>query len=137
SASPSAGRGRAALAVRIASSLFQGTVEETPGDSAIGIDAAIAQKRPVLPRYLDELQIEIGGKHFFLVVRSLRDHAAKGIGNKAAAPEFETGRRRVIAGSWDADPIVDDVPMLVPNAVHRTHKDAVGDGMCALHGLPG
>ena len=47
----------------------------------------------------DEGGVEGGGEDFFAVVGGLGEDAAEGVGDEAAAPEFETGCRRVVAGA--------------------------------------
>ena len=60
-------------------------------------------------------------------MRSLRDDAAKRIGEKAAAPELQARPAR---------PIAENVASLVPHAIHACHVDAVGNRVTALDRLP-
>ncbi len=72
-------------------------------------------------------RIDFAEKNLFRVVRGLRDDAAEGIGEEAAAPELK-------ARTLDA--IAAHIPVLVANAVHPGNVDAVGNGVGALNRLP-
>lgn len=64
-------------------------VDEAAGDVGVGVDAAVAEKGPVLARGFDEGGIEIGGEDLFFIVRGLGEDAAEWVGDEASAPELE------------------------------------------------
>ncbi len=94
-------------------------------------------------------RIEIGVEDFFLVVGGLGEDAAEGVGNEAAAPELETGvgadgvvarhAEDFVGGGRDAVQfsMEENVAEFMTDAVDGADKNAVGDGMGALYGLPG
>ena len=81
--------------------------------------------------------VEVGVEDLFTVVRGLGEDAAEGVGDEAAAPELDAAGGGVVAGAAESDAVMDDVAMLVADAVDRADEDAVGDGVGALNGLPG
>jgi hypothetical protein len=60
-------------------------------DWRVGVDAAVAQKRPVAPRVFAFRRIALDNENFFLVVRGLGENLPEGIGDERIAPEFQTG----------------------------------------------
>src|SRR5262249_19541335 len=64
-----------------------GVIAEPQRERSVGVDAAIAQERPVLARLLDLLQVAFDDQRFFLVRRGLGDDAAERIGDEGLAPE--------------------------------------------------
>ena len=81
--------------------------------------------------------VEVGVENLFAVMRGLGKDAAEGVGDEAAAPELETAGGGVVAGAGECDAVVNDIAVFVPDAVDRADKDAVGDGVGTLDGLPG
>ena len=112
-------------------------IEEPARNAAIRIDPAIAQEGPVLARDLDFLCVEVGVEDLFLIVRGLREDAAEGIGDEAAAPELDAAGGGVIAGAFHQDSVVLHIAVLVADAVDRADEDAVGNRVRTLDGLPG
>ena len=102
-------------------------IEKALGDGRVGVDAAVAQERPVAARLFNQRPIDLAEQDLFGIVRGLGDDAAEGIGQKAAAPELEARPGGAIA---------QNVAVLEAHAVHGRHIDAVGDGVGALDGLP-
>src|SRR5580700_1400128 len=90
-------------------------------DWGVGIDAAIAQKRPVAACFFDARGIAFDDEDFFLVGGTFGEDAAKWIGNEGMPPEFEAA-----FGS-----------ALEPDAIHSRDEHAVGDGVRALNRAPG
>src|SRR4051794_5904244 len=64
-------------------------IEKTLGDGRVGIDAAVAQERPVAARVLEEGQVNFADNDLFLFVRGLGEDASERVGQKAAAPELQ------------------------------------------------
>ncbi len=89
--------------------------------STVGVDAAVAQERPVAPDFFHLLRIALDDQNLFLVVRRLGENPAERIADERSAPEFETLVRR----PFEAD------------AIYRRDIDAVGDRVRALGGAPG
>src|SRR3569623_3271978 len=91
-------------------------------EGLIGIDAAVAEKRPDAPHGIAAGEIDLHQKHLRLVVGA-RHHLALRAGDAAAAPELDAGadagRVRFEAAS-----------------VAGQHRQAVGDCMGALNGGP-
>ena len=102
-------------------------IEKALRDGRVRIDAAVAQKGPVAARVFNQAEVDLADQNLLCVMRGLGDDAAKRIGQKAAAPELEARPGGAIAAN---------VAMLVADAVHAGHVDAVGDGVGALDGLP-
>src|SRR5690606_2753270 len=92
------------------------SVDETLVELGVGVDPAIAQKRPIAPRLGDQVAIAIDYQNLFAVGAGARQHVAEGVTDERAAPELEA--------ALDAD------------AVDGDDEDAVGDGVRALHRLP-
>src|SRR5258708_5933173 len=113
------------------------SVEEAAGDALVGVDAAIAEEGPVAAGVFEQFEVDLRGEDLFLVVAGLGDDAAEGVGDEAAAPELEAGGGGVVAGSAHFYAVVEDVAVLVADAVDGSGEDAVGDGVGALDGLPG
>src|SRR4051794_35074165 len=98
-------------------------IEETLLDAAVGVDAAVAQERPVAPHLLLAGEVDLADQDLLLVDRGLGDDDAEGIAEERRAPELEAG----LSGQ----------ARLVAHAVHGREVDAVRDGVAALDGLPG
>src|SRR6201999_664035 len=64
-------------------------VEKALGDRRVGVDAAIAEKRPVAARVFEQRKVDLADQDLFRVVRGFGDDAAEGIGEKTAAPELK------------------------------------------------
>ena len=52
-------------------------IEEAARDGRVGIDAAVAQERPVAARLFNQAGIDFGEENFFLVVRGFGQDAAE------------------------------------------------------------
>ena len=89
-------------------------------DRPVGVDAAIAQERPVAAHALDQRRIAPRDEHLF-VVAGLGDVAAERIGDERVAEEREAVGARLV---------------LVADAVGRRDVDAVGDRVRALDRPP-
>ena len=83
----------------------------------VGVDAAVAQERPVAAHLLHAREVHLADQDLLLVGRRLGDHDAEGIGDERRAPELEPGPP-------SGGPLVAD-------AVHRRDVDAVGDGVAS------
>src|SRR4030081_3756117 len=59
-------------------------------DGLIGVDATVAEKRPVAARVLALGGIAFGDEDFSFVVGSFGNNLAEGIGDKGIAPEFQS-----------------------------------------------
>ena len=68
-------------------------IEKAAADGRIGVDAAVAEERPVAARVFKQREIDLANQDFLLFVRSLRNDAAEGIGKEAAAPELQARAR--------------------------------------------
>jgi len=86
------------------------------GKGGVGIDAAVAEKRPDAAEILDRLEIEVVVEDFLVFGGGLGDQFAVGICDERAAPELG-----VVLGA---------------GAVDGGEVAAVGDGVAALHGFP-
>ena len=93
----------------------QRSVEEALLDAAVGVDAAVAQERPVAPHLLDAAEVALADQDLLLVDRGLGHDHAERVAHERRAPELEPG----LAGP----------PGLVADPVDRRHVDAVGDGV--------
>ena len=96
-------------------------IEQPALDSGIGIDPAVAQKRPVCPMFVHPRPIDLRGDNFFPIDTALGDDFAVRTANKALAPKFNpvaTGRS------------------FVPNPVRGRNETAVRNRMTPLNGLP-
>src|SRR5262245_57773370 len=99
-----------------------GSAFEVPAENrSIGVDASIAEERPVAADFLDQRRVAFRDQNVFALAR-LGDVAAEGIGDEGMAEEGDA----VGAGL-----------VFVTDPVWRGHVYAVGDRMRALHGLPG
>src|SRR6185369_6259934 len=96
-------------------------VKETAFDAAVGVNAPVAQERPVAPHIFDALAVHFADENLFLVNGALGDDDAERVGEKRRAPELDART----AGR-----------ALVADAVDRRDIDAVGDGVRALDGAP-
>src|SRR5262245_59164840 len=96
------------------------TVEEALGDGGVGVDAPVAQERPVAAHVLDASAVALDDEDLLLGPRAFLEDDAERIGHERAAPELQAAVGR----------------SLVPDAVDGRHVDAVGDGMGALNRLP-
>src|SRR5258708_11893020 len=96
------------------------SIEKPVEYGGVGIDATVAQKRPVAPDIFGAGRVALDHQNLFLIVRSFCDHLSKWIGHKGAAPEFETLVERPFES----------------HAIYCRHIDAIGDGMSSLDGPP-
>jgi hypothetical protein len=58
------------------------SVKHAAGDGSVTVDSAVAKEGPVAANVLDMMQINLAKQNLFLVVRSFREHAAKGVAKK-------------------------------------------------------
>src|SRR6266852_4076036 len=93
-------------------------------DRLIGVDAAVAQKRPVAARFLTLGGIAFDDEDFFLVVRSFGDDLAKRIGDKGISPELQS---RVAFFGF----------AFKSNAIDDAGVNSISDGVAALNRFPG
>src|SRR5438270_2843526 len=95
--------------------------QKTMLDTAVGISAAVSQKRPVAAHLLDPRQIHLG-EHERFVLGGFGDHDPERVADERVTPEFD-------AGALAAE-------LLEADAVHRGDPAAVRDGVAALDRLP-
>src|SRR5271154_5294012 len=93
-------------------------------NATIGIDAAIAQERPIAPRLFLQLWIDFRDQNLFLVARGFFQEFAEGIGDEAATKKLDA----VAGGAVD---------FFEADAIGTGDVDAVGDGVRALNRFPG
>src|ERR1700730_14850342 len=65
------------------------SVEKAARDRAVGVDAPIAQERPVAPRLLDARAIAFHDQNLLLGWRRLLEDRAERIGHERSAPELD------------------------------------------------
>ena len=58
------------------------SVEIATGDPGVGVDAPVAEKRPVAAGVFEEFGVDFGDEDLFLIVRGLGDDPAEGVGDK-------------------------------------------------------
>src|SRR2546423_2058492 len=90
-------------------------------DSAVGVDASIAQERPMRPDNVDLIPVDLGGHDFFPVGAAFRDDFTAWRDDKALAPKLDpvaAGRR------------------FLTDAIDRSDITTVRDRMTALHRFP-
>src|SRR5438093_13195084 len=87
-------------------------VEKSRAQTAVRVDAAIAQKRPALSRLGDFFQIAAGNQDFFLIGFSLGDDLSRWTRDKRAAPKFELSLASHAIGNGDIDSVRHRVPAL-------------------------
>src|SRR6266404_172369 len=98
--------------------------QPTIQDWRVGVDAAVAQKRPIAARVFAFRGIALDDQDFFFVARSLGENLAEGIGDKRIAPEFQAGI--AFFGLAFESHTIDD-----------SGVDSVSNGMAALDRFPG
>src|SRR5271165_6273293 len=76
-------------------------VEETPHDAAVGVDAPVAQERPVPADILLVPRVAFDQDQFLALVRGPVEHAAERIAEKRGAPELQAAAGR----PFMADPV--------------------------------
>src|SRR5580658_4182253 len=103
-------------------------IDKAARDGRVGVDAAVAQERPVAARLFDVGKIDFADQDLFMFVRGLGNNASERVSQKAAAPELE---------ARPIDAIAEDVAVLVAYAVDSRDVNAVGNCVRALDGLPG
>jgi hypothetical protein len=97
--------------------------EPAIGDDGIGVDAAIAEERPISASLFALGGITLDDKNFFLVVGGFGENLAEGIGDEGIAPKLNAGIA-LVRLAFKADTIDDrDI-------------GAIGNGMGALNGFP-
>jgi hypothetical protein len=55
--------------------LVSPSIEQSIGDWRIGVDSAVAEKRPVAADIFESFQVHVADEDFFAVVRGFRDDA--------------------------------------------------------------
>ena len=98
-------------------------VEEALRQAAVGVDAPVAQERPVAPHLLDARPVDLDDEDLLALRPRLGEHHPLRVAAERGAPELEPGGRRVRP--------------LEADAVDGRDVDAVGDRVAALHGAPG
>src|SRR5439155_273438 len=117
-------------------------------DSAIGVDPAVAQERPVAAHFLDAAEVDLSQKDLFAVGGGLCDHNPEGIGDEGRSPELDACTTSLPRAGSVARTCANSLPCggalpgntgrrLMPDAVHRGDVNAIRDGVTALHGAPG
>ena len=91
--------------------------QETLVETLVGVHATIPQERPVLAGDADFIEIQMGADGFRSIRGSLGEDLTERIAGKGGPPEIEV--------------------ILPAGAVDGEDEDTVGDGVAALHGLPG
>src|SRR5579862_5337965 len=86
----------------------------------VGIDAAVAEERPIAARFFDLRRVTFNDQDFFLLGGTFGEDTAKWIGDEGMSPEFQAAFGRAL----EAD------------AIHGRDKHAVGDGVGALNRTP-
>src|SRR5438270_10122624 len=104
------------------------SIRQSFGDAAVPVNPPVAKKRPVAPHFLQLAQVDFANKNFFFIVRSLQDHAAKGIAEERSAPELQTLTRGDVAA---------DIAVFVFDAIDHGDINSVGNGVGPLDGSPG
>src|SRR5881396_3050771 len=66
-------------------------VKEATFDSAVRVDAAVAQEGPVAAHFLDAADIHLRDQDLLAIGGGLRHHDPEGIGHEGGAPELEAG----------------------------------------------
>src|SRR5580700_5566438 len=102
-------------------------IDEPAGDGRIAVDAAIAQEGPVPADILQLVQIDFRRQDFFLVMGGLCQHAAKGVCDEGASPEFQSSALGFVAT---------DIAGFESDSIDDSYIDAIGDCMRALDGSP-
>jgi len=95
--------------------------EKPAGDSAISIDAAVAEEGPVAANFFHLPGIAFDDQDLFPIMRCFGENAAEWVTDKRGAPEFETP----IGGSFEAD------------TIDGCDVNSIGNGVGALDGFPG
>ena len=85
-------------------------------NSAVGIDAPIAQKGPTLPSLVDFAEVAPGQQDLLAIAARLRDDFAERPGHERVAPELYLS--------------------FATDSIGRCHENTVGDRMGALNQLP-
>ena len=102
--------------------------DEPLGEIAVGVDAAIAQKRPVSAAEFHPREITIRHQHLFAIDRPAgHDRSVRG-GDERLTPELDPIRMDRLT--------IDAVHDLVPDSVGRAHETAVGHRVTTLDELP-
>ena len=101
------------------------SVDEPAAQIAVGIDAAIAQERPVHTGVLRLAEVDRRDQNGSLGSRRAREHGPARCGHKALSPKI------------DAVPRGRPRRRLEPGAVNRHDVTSVGNGVGALRDLPG
>src|SRR5262245_31294859 len=97
------------------------SINQPPRQVAIGVDAAVAQERPVRARDVNLREIDGDGENLLLIGARLAENLAAGAGHEALSPELEA---IAADGAFVAD------------AVGHGHVAAVGHGVRSLDDFP-
>src|ERR1043166_2812472 len=108
--------------VRLRAPIGKQLIDEPLLDPGIGVDTAIAQERPMRPRYIDTIPVDFGHHDLFAIGAPFRDDLAARRDDEALAPELDA----VAAGR-----------RFMTDAIDRRDVTAVRDRVAALHGFPG
>src|SRR5204863_5027906 len=92
-------------------------------DGLIGIDAAVAQERPVAARVFALGGVALDNENFFVVVRGFGDDLPKGVGHERIAPELQAGIA-ILRLAFET------------HAIDDGSVNAVGDGVATLDSFP-
>src|SRR5437879_10309977 len=103
------------------------SIRQSLSDAAVAVNPPVAKKRPVAPHFLQLAQVHFADKNFFFIVRSLQEHAAKGIAKERSAPELQTV-------TWGH--VAADIAVFVSDAIDRGDIDSVGNGVRPLNDSP-
>src|SRR5713226_5083057 len=90
----------------------------------IGVDAAVAQKRPVAASFFALCGVAFNHQNFFLIVGCLGNNLAEGVSDKGISPEFQS-RVSLFRLAFES------------YAIHHGSVHTVGNGMSALNRFPG
>src|SRR5262249_34713817 len=103
-------------------------IQEPVRDAVITVNPAIAKKRPVAANVFQLLKIALADQDLLFIMRGLYDDSAKRIAEEGAAPEFQA----LALGAVTAN-----VAEFMPDAVYRSDKHAVSNGVRPLNRAPG
>src|SRR5689334_22125169 len=98
------------------------SVAETAEQVVVRVDATIAQERPDAAHVLAAREVDVGNEQLALVGARAREELALRPGDEARAPEL------------DAAPAIGR--RFKSGAVASEQRQAIGDGVAALHGDP-
>src|SRR3990167_7430180 len=97
--------------------------KEAAVNTGVGINTPVAEERPVAADLFEMMKIDFGDQNFLFLCRCLRKDDTLWIGDEGCPPKLDS--RRVLERPLESD------------TVDRSDIDAVGNGVTALHRLPG